>query len=980
MTVEDYTGAVRNGAVVYLYNSQGALVGGVTNPKTTDGSGQASWTGADGIDFNDYVVEAYYNGAFWARAYITVPYGPATNVTLTQSEPYVSIFKVFNGATEVTGGTVPVNTPLRIEVTVTNPTASDQTVQVPLALDRSRSFPYDFSDPVDPNPPQTQTIASGGTYKFIFNFTPVFSGAYYRLLEVDTEINGVYTATDKYIWPSTFTVSTSTSGALNVTVKDYDGGTRSGAIVYLYDAQGALVNSVANPKVTDANGNVSWTGIDCAEYVLEAYYNNAFWVRDSVSVPFGPATSKILQRDEPYFWSFKVFSGGNDVTNGAIAPYAPLSVEIQVKNPNPSSRSVKVQLKLDRDRSDPFDIAPPASDAQTIPGGGTATFTLNPSQAPSVSGAYSYLVEVDSQVDAPYIATDFHGWNNTFTVAPSIGNLVVNVQDQNSANVSGAVVLRYALDGTYIDRKTTGADGKTTWTGIASADYRLEAYVNNAFWVDDIATVAAGVSNEVILKRDEPYVADFKVFNNNTNANVTNSYVQVNTPLRIEVTVRNDSPAARIVRVNALVDRSKSSAYDFSQTSTSQVIPGHTSLTFVFLPPYTPKSTGSFYRRVSVESVVNGNYIYTDLPTAWTTPAVFTTVTVAPVTISGHVLTSLGDPMEGVVMRAIASNGVTITAQTTTDGDGYYELVVPSNWTGKVLPAEFDYFPGYAFYPGTRSYSKVLVNQTAQDFTGYAPYTITGHVRLLNSAPAAGVVVTATNGGGTSTTGADGFYSLIVPGGPNGWTGLVVPSMSGVAFAPPYRYYAGIAADQASQDFTAYLGDSVDSLIVSGPTSVKEMFSADYTCTAHYISGRTADVTRLATWKDNSSYTVIDSAGHLTANNVGGDTTVKITASYAGRTSPSYSVLVRRVVSLTITGPAQVNESSSADYTVTATYSDASTVDVTALATWSDDSSYASFTAPGHLTTTAVTSNKTVHITAKFAGVTKTVTITIQNS
>ena len=87
--------------------------------------------------------------------------------------------------------------------------------------------------------------------------------------------------------------------------------------------------------------------------------------------------------------------------------------------------------------------------------------------------------------------------------------------------------------------------------------------------------------------------------------------------------------------------------------------------------------------------------------------------------------------------------------------------------------------------------------------------------------------------------------------------------------------------------------------------------------------------------------------------------------------------------SLAITGPASVNESSKAGYTATATFSDRTTRTVTTQVRWSENSSYATISSGGALTTSAVGSNQTVTITAQYSsnGVTRTATksITIAN-
>jgi hypothetical protein len=76
---------------------------------------------------------------------------------------------------------------------------------------------------------------------------------------------------------------------------------------------------------------------------------------------------------------------------------------------------------------------------------------------------------------------------------------------------------------------------------------------------------------------------------------------------------------------------------------------------------------------------------------------------------------------------------------------------------------------------------------------------------------------------------------------------------------------------------------------------------------------------------------------------------------------------------LTITGPATVNEGTSAQYTGTADYSDGTTQDVTTSATWSLNSSAASISA-GSLTAGSVSADQTVIISARYTSTDTTVT------
>ena len=144
---------------------------------------------------------------------------------------------------------------------------------------------------------------------------------------------------------------------------------------------------------------------------------------------------------------------------------------------------------------------------------------------------------------------------------------------------------------------------------------------------------------------------------------------------------------------------------------------------------------------------------------------------------------------------------------------------------------------------------------------------------------------------------------------------------------------------------------TLTSLSISGNDFVNESSNADYTATALFSDGSSQNVTSIAGWSENSTYASINSSGKLTTSAVPSDQTVTVQASYSnGGTTETATKTVTIVdvpvpvilVSLSITGTTQVNESSGAQYTLTASYSDGSSTNVTASAAWSESSTYAS--------------------------------------
>jgi len=135
-------------------------------------------------------------------------------------------------------------------------------------------------------------------------------------------------------------------------------------------------------------------------------------------------------------------------------------------------------------------------------------------------------------------------------------------------------------------------------------------------------------------------------------------------------------------------------------------------------------------------------------------------------------------------------------------------------------------------------------------------------------------------------------------------------------------------------------------------------------------------------WSEDSASASISSAGVLTTNSVNSDQNFIITAAFGGKFG-SYAVAIKDeqvvVSSLTISGPSQVNESSSTSYTCTAKYSDGETSDITVTTSWSVSHNLAGISADGILTAGSVEGSETITITATYAQKTTSLNVTILN-
>jgi len=240
-----------------------------------------------------------------------------------------------------------------------------------------------------------------------------------------------------------------------------------------------------------------------------------------------------------------------------------------------------------------------------------------------------------------------------------------------------------------------------------------------------------------------------------------------------------------------------------------------TGQTYSVFNPYTPIS--GVVLTVStvgtVTSDVNGNYTavvpanwsgtITPAKAGWTfgpTSRTFTNVltpqnarsfvgTLAPVNVTGT-----------VTRNGVGLSGVTITfsnggGTATTDGTGAYTRSVPNGWSGTATASR----TGYNF-SAPITLTNVTADSANNNFT-VASVNISGAVYVLNSnplVPVPGVTITLTGSfTGTTTTAANGTYSIAVP---LGYTGTLTFSLPGFTISPTSRNYTNVLTPQVGQN------------------------------------------------------------------------------------------------------------------------------------------------------------------------------------
>ena len=147
-------------------------------------------------------------------------------------------------------------------------------------------------------------------------------------------------------------------------------------------------------------------------------------------------------------------------------------------------------------------------------------------------------------------------------------------------------------------------------------------------------------------------------------------------------------------------------------------------------------------------------------------------------------ITAGGSPLPNVLMSGLTDSPVT-------NASGVYTGAEAVGWSGTVTPV----LAGYTFVPPSVTYTDVISNQTAQNYTAtLSTYTISGTVTPAR----AGVVMNGLPG--SPVTAADGTYTATVS---YGFDGTATPTLAGYTFVPATRTYADVVANQTTQDYTA---------------------------------------------------------------------------------------------------------------------------------------------------------------------------------
>jgi|GEM_PF-3578711 len=315
--------------------------------------------------------------------------------------------------------------------------------------------------------------------------------------------------------------------------------------------------------------------------------------------------------------------------------------------------------------------------------------------------------------------------SRSFTVVASGATINVTVKKQDEiTTVSGAQVKLYTSSWSPVDSKYTNGSGVATFTGLTNGTYNFEVWYNGEFWGNPPSqTVSGSNTYNISFSRYMPYGESVNLTSNKTTYNLGEQ-------VTITVWVKNKATYSNDVKVELILDRDKSTPYDYDSTSSVQTISGGGTKDFVF--NFTPSQGGTYYRAIKVYSKVNSNYVLTD---SWAFDRLFVVFGVSSISIN-------------VSPTSVVQNG-TVTGGGTISGSGsgtvtyYWDITPPGGSSYCTLTFSTTMSNGTASIPSynlptsqvgtyTVKLTTVSPNQVTSSSRGYT-VTASNHSPVLSN-------------------------------------------------------------------------------------------------------------------------------------------------------------------------------------------------------------------------------------------------------
>jgi hypothetical protein len=165
----------------------------------------------------------------------------------------------------------------------------------------------------------------------------------------------------------------------------------------------------------------------------------------------------------------------------------------------------------------------------------------------------------------------------------------------------------------------------------------------------------------------------------------------------------------------------------------------------------------------------------------------------ATYTISGSIRNAIATPFNGLTVTLSGAQSAT----TTTDAQGNYSFANLPTGTYTVTPSGAN----YVFEPGSRTFTNLSANQTANFLVSFAQYSISGRIMDANGHPMQSVAVNLSGSTNASTsTDANGNY--LFNGLTAGGNYTVTPVKTNYTFTPQNATISNLSGNRAGVNFS----------------------------------------------------------------------------------------------------------------------------------------------------------------------------------
>lgn len=191
-----------------------------------------------------------------------------------------------------------------------------------------------------------------------------------------------------------------------------------------------------------------------------------------------------------------------------------------------------------------------------------------------------------------------------FNIDKHLTSVSIHVKNVDGSSEGSASVLRYDSGWNYIDKDLTDSSGWAYWSSVPDGTYNFEVYnYYGEFWGDFSLSVGNSGPKTYYFTRFMPHAYE-----------ITTSKDSISYGESITVTVKAKNPSAlsRTVRVRIIIDRSKSSPWDFESGTSQKSIDSGNSWSFDF--SWIPDDGGTYYVWTIVETYLTGpaKWVLTD--------------------------------------------------------------------------------------------------------------------------------------------------------------------------------------------------------------------------------------------------------------------------------------------------------------------------------------------------------------------------------